>query len=173
MFKTYHEVNDGQEIQMGNEGRSKVLGKGTIELFFTSEKKIVLVNALHVPNMNRNLVSGDLLGKPRIKSVYEAGRLILSHNGVFIWKGFSYDIMIKLCIVESPTNNKNNDVSAYMIDFVSLWHNRLAHIGIMKRMIKCGLISYDNINNFDKCEICVKSKIVKKPFHMLKEILNY
>ena len=30
MFKTYHEVNDGQEIQMGNEGLSKVLSKGTI-----------------------------------------------------------------------------------------------------------------------------------------------
>ena len=170
MFKTYHEVNDGQEIQMGNEGRSKVLGKGTIELFFTFRKKIVLVNALHVLNMNRNLVSRDLLGKPGIKSVYEVGKLILSRNGVFIRKGFSCDRMIKLCIVDSPTNNKNNDAFVYKIDSVSLWHNRLAHIGIstMKRMIKCGLISCDNINNFDKCEICVKSKIVKKPFHSVE-----
>ena len=114
--------------------------------------------------MNRKLVNGDILGKPIIKSIYEAGRQILSRNGVFIGKGFSYDKMIKLCIIDSPTNNKNNDASAYMIDSVSLWHNRLAHIGIstMKRMIKCGLISCDNINNFDKCEICVKSKIVKK-----------
>ena len=34
--------------------------------------------------MNRNLVSGDLLGKPGIKFVYESGKLILTSNGVFV-----------------------------------------------------------------------------------------
>ena len=58
---------------------------------------------------------------------------------------------------------KKNVVSAYMIDSVSLWHGRLAHIGIgtMKRMVKCGLIECD-VKNFNKCEIFTKSKMIKK-----------
>ncbi|XP_058755031.1 uncharacterized protein LOC131628179 [Vicia villosa] len=60
-FKIYIEVNDGQVVQMGNEVRSRVVGTGSVELNFTSGKKVTLVNVLHVPDMNRNLVSGDLL----------------------------------------------------------------------------------------------------------------
>lgn len=51
---------------MENEGRSKVIGKGNVELIFSSGKKITLTNVLHVPEMNRNLASGVLLGKPGI-----------------------------------------------------------------------------------------------------------
>ena len=154
-FKTYIEVNDGQEVQMGNEVRSKVVGTGSVELNFTSGKKVTLVNVLHVPDINRNLVSGDLLGKPGIKSVYESGKLILTRNGIFVGKRYSAEGMIKLC----TTNNIINEISnsAYMLESISLWHSRLAHIGIstMNRLIKSGLISC-NIHDFGKCEICVK-----------------
>ena len=63
IFKIFEDAKGDQEVQMRNEGRSKVLGKGTIEVVFTSEKKITLVNVLYVPDMNRNFISGDLLRK--------------------------------------------------------------------------------------------------------------
>ncbi|KAG6529604.1 hypothetical protein ZIOFF_011813 [Zingiber officinale] len=53
LFKTYQEIEGMQGIQMGNEGHSKVV------------------------DMNRNLVSGELLNKAKIKAVYEYGKLIL------------------------------------------------------------------------------------------------
>lgn len=81
---------------MGNEERSKVLGKGTIEVAFTFGKRVTLINVLYVPDMNKNLVSGDLLGKPGIKAVFESGKLILSKSGNFVGKGYSCDGMIKL-----------------------------------------------------------------------------
>ncbi|RVW74280.1 Retrovirus-related Pol polyprotein from transposon TNT 1-94 [Vitis vinifera] len=62
LFKTFEDAKGDQEVQMGNEGKSKVLGKGTIEVVFTSGKKVTLTNVLYVPDMNKNLVSGDLLG---------------------------------------------------------------------------------------------------------------
>ena len=34
LFKTYHEISDGKEIPMGNEGCSKVFGKENVELFY-------------------------------------------------------------------------------------------------------------------------------------------
>ena len=104
--------------------------------------------------------------------MYESGNLILSRNGAFIGKGYSSDGMVKLCIVDNGINN-NNVSFAYMLDSVSLWHGRLAHIGLstMKRMIKCGLISCD-VDKFKKCEICVKSKMIKKPFKSVERNLD-
>lgn len=61
-LKTYEELTDGQEVQMGNEVQSKVVGKGIVELIFTSGNKVIMTNVLHVLDMRRNLVSGDFLG---------------------------------------------------------------------------------------------------------------
>ena len=124
-------------------------------------KKVTLTNVLHVLKMSMNLVSGDLLRKLRIKFVYESGKLILTCNGVFVGTGYYSEGMVKLCIIDNVINE--TFPSAHMLDLVSLWHNRLAHIGIstMKRLIKCGLISY-KFGMFDKCEICVKSKMIKR-----------
>ena len=79
--------------------------------------------------------------------------------------------MIKLCTTDNIINEISN--SAYMLESVSLWHNRLAHTGIssMKRLIKSGLISC-NINDFEKCELCVKSKMIKKPFKSVERNTN-
>ena len=63
---------------MGNEVKSRVIGKRNVKIVFTSGKKVTLTNVLHVPDMNRNLVSGDLLSKPGIKVAFELGKLILS-----------------------------------------------------------------------------------------------
>ncbi|XP_030495093.1 uncharacterized protein LOC115710880 [Cannabis sativa] len=95
LFKTFEESKGNHEIQMGNEVKSKVLGKGTINVFFTSGKKVTLVNVLYVPDMNRNLISGDLLGKPGIKAVYESGKLILTKSNVFLGKGYSCEGIVK------------------------------------------------------------------------------
>ena len=140
---------------MGNEGRSKVLGKGTIEVVFTSGKNITLVNVLYVSDINRNLISGDLLNKPSIKVVFGSSKLIFSKSGNFVGKGYSCDGMIKLC-----TNDNFNKVasnSAYMCDSnsLSLWHNKLRHVGLstIKMIVKCGMIACDG-KEFEKCDMC-------------------
>ena len=60
-----------------------------------------------------------------------------------------------------------------MIDSISLWHQRLGHIGLnsMKRMISHGMISC-KINDFLKCEFCVKSKMIKKSFKSVDRSTN-
>ena len=124
---------------MGNERRSKVLGKGIIEVVFTSSKKITLVNVLYVPNMNRNLISGDLLSKPSIKVVFESDKLILSKSGNFVEKGYSCDMMIKFCTNDNFNKVASNSVCMRDSNSLSLWHNRLKHVGLstIKRIVKC------------------------------------
>ncbi|XP_073121218.1 uncharacterized protein [Henckelia pumila] len=67
---TYQEIEDGQEIQMGNEGCSKVFGKGSAILTFTSEKTITLTN----------------VRKAKIKVVYDYGKLTISISNNFVGK---------------------------------------------------------------------------------------
>ena len=107
--------------------------------------------------MNRNLVSRDLLGKSSIKSVFESGKLLLFRNGVFVGKCYSIERMVKLCTSDNVSINNKSVSFAYIVDSITLWHSRLAHIGIgtIKRMVKYGLIECD-VNNFNKCEICTK-----------------
>ena len=173
LFKTFENAKDDQEVQMGNEGRSKVLGKDTIEVVFTFGKNITLANVLYIPNMKGNLISGDLLSKPGIKVVFESGKLILSKFGNFVEKDYSCDGMIKLCTNDNI--NKMTSNSTYMCDSnsLSLWHNRLGHVGLstIKRIIKCGMIACD-VKEFEKCEICVQSKMIKRHFHNVERPSN-
>ncbi|RVW67317.1 Retrovirus-related Pol polyprotein from transposon TNT 1-94 [Vitis vinifera] len=116
LFKTFEDAKGDQEVQMGNEGRSKVLGKGTIEVVFTSGKKVTLINVLYVPDMNKNLVSGDLLGKPGIKAVFESGKLILSKSGNFVGKGLAHvglstiKRIVKCGLIACDTKKFENDL---------------------------------------------------------------
>ena len=78
---------------------------GTIDLFYTSCKKVLLTNVLYVPKMSRNLVSGNLLGKPRIKVAIDYDKLILFKYNVFVGKGYACDGMFKLCTSIDNVNN--------------------------------------------------------------------
>ncbi|RVW89177.1 Retrovirus-related Pol polyprotein from transposon TNT 1-94 [Vitis vinifera] len=138
LFKTFEDAKGDQEVQMGNEGKSKVLGKGTIEVVFTSGKKVTLKNVLYVPDMNKNLVSGDLLGKPGIKAVFESA-------------------LLTACHILNRIPMKKKEISPY-----ELWKGRKPNIGYFKvwgclayckktdpnksklgpRAIKCAFVGY-------------------------------
>ncbi|KAK0599546.1 hypothetical protein LWI29_006218 [Acer saccharum] len=101
LFKTYEKTEDGNEVKVANNFRSKVVGKGTVEFSFTSGKTLTLVNVLHVPDMCKNLISGDLLNKRGFKLVYESDKFVLSKNGTFIGQGYSCNGMIKLNLINN------------------------------------------------------------------------
>ncbi|RVW62744.1 Retrovirus-related Pol polyprotein from transposon TNT 1-94 [Vitis vinifera] len=138
LFKTFEDAKGDQEVQMGNEGRSKVLDKGTIEVAFTSGKRVTLINVLYVPDMNKNLVSGDLLGKSGIKVVFESA-------------------LLTACHILNRIPMKKKEISPY-----ELWKGRKPNIGYFKvwgclayckktdpnktklgpRAIKCAFVGY-------------------------------
>ncbi|KAF2282601.1 hypothetical protein GH714_043230 [Hevea brasiliensis] len=90
-FKNYEEVVNGQKVLMGNHDSAKVVGKGSVELNFTSGKKLLLVNVLYVPEIRKNLVSASLLCKKGYKAVLESDKIIVSINGLFVGKEAAVD----------------------------------------------------------------------------------
>ena len=140
---------------MGNGNIAKVLGKGSMELQFTSGKKLILQTVLHVSKIRKNLVSVNLLAKRGPKAVIESDKIVISKNGVFVSKGYSCDGMFKLSI------NKNIPVSVYIIEqSFSLWQSKLGHVNYktLQYMSKHGMITCQNEIN-KKCEVCVQAKM--------------
>ena len=55
---------------MDDHNYAKVLGKGTIELYFTFRHKLSLVNVFFIPKIRKNLVSANLLSKKETKNYF-------------------------------------------------------------------------------------------------------
>lgn len=106
-FKSYEETAN-REVLMENHSAAKVLGKGSVDLNFTSGKKPTLKNVLHVHEIKKNLVSATLLCKNGFKVVLKSDHVVLSKNGLFVGKGYSCEGMFKLNV---EIMNKMNVVS--------------------------------------------------------------
>ena len=63
IFKTYEDAPEGLLVVMDNHDITKVHGKGVVDLQFTSNKKLVLTNVLHILDKRKNLVLADRLNK--------------------------------------------------------------------------------------------------------------
>nr|GEX64505.1 reverse transcriptase domain-containing protein [Tanacetum cinerariifolium] len=77
-FKTYESVNNRSILHIGNESTALVHGRGCVDLRFSSEKVISLLNVLHVPNIRKNLVSSSVLNNCGYKQVIESNNFVLS-----------------------------------------------------------------------------------------------
>jgi len=80
LFAEFEEVASGDCVYMGNSSSTAIMGKGKIFLKLTSGKTLALNNVLYVPSLRRNLVSGALLNKAGLKLVFEADKVVMSHN---------------------------------------------------------------------------------------------
>ena len=98
LFKNYEVASKDENVLIGNHDTAKVHGKGTVELQFTSGKKLILMNVFHVHDVKKNLIFTSLLCKKGLKAVLEAGKFIFSKNGFFVGQGYSCDGMFKLSI---------------------------------------------------------------------------
>lgn len=74
-FSSFTPNSDEECLFMGNASSSKIEGKGTVTLRFTSGNILSLKDVLYVPNIRKNLVSGSILIKKEFKIVFESGQL--------------------------------------------------------------------------------------------------
>ena len=166
-FKTYELVTDGSVLHMGNESTVPVLGRGSVDLKFSSGKVICLNDVLHVPEIRKNLVSSSMLNSCGFKQVFECDKFVLKKNGMFIGFGYLCNRMFRLNIDQNIDHLKDNSafMSTNKINDSDLWHARLGHVHFkrMQDMSKDGLIPAFDMNT-EKCKTCMLTKITKKPF---------
>ena len=89
LFSSYHPVDNGEEIFMGNFSTSKVVGKGKVISKMTLGKKLTLNDVLHVQDIRKNLVSCSLLSKNGFKLAIESNKFVLTKNGMYVGKDYT------------------------------------------------------------------------------------
>ena len=99
LVSSYHPVDNGEEIFMGNSSTSKVVGKGKVILKMNPGKKLTLHDVLHVPDIRKDLVSCSLLSKNGFKLVIEFDKFVLTKNGMYVGKGYMSNGLFKINMV--------------------------------------------------------------------------
>ena len=133
----FEDVPNGEHVFMGNAATAGVMDKGKILRKFTSRKSLRLNNVLFVPSLRRNLVSSSLLDIAGFEVNQKAGKIVILRNGVTIGKGYRSGGLFVLNVASDAVNG-NASNSAYIVESVDLWHDRLGHVNYT---------SIDNLRN--------------------------
>ena len=173
MFSSYHSIDNGEQLFMGNSSSSKVEGQRKVVLKMTSGKELTLNDVLHVPEIRKNLVSRSLLSKKGFKLVFVSDNFILTENGIYVGKGYMSNGLFKMNVmtIVPPIKNINkNASSAYMLESSNVWHGRLGHVNYdtLRILINMECLPKFKIDPNHKCEICVESKLVRTSFQSIE-----
>ena len=89
-FASYTTIKkEEQQVFMGNSRSTLVIGKGKVLLKLTSGKVLAAhSDVLHVPNICWNLVLVSLLGKTRVRILFDSDKIVLTKNDAFVGKGY-------------------------------------------------------------------------------------
>ena len=148
-------------IHNANKTHSAILGKGDVEFFAKNSNeeltKIVLKDALFVPDNSNNLISVSKLREAGVDvSFGEKLELVYNkvsfpfevENGLFVWKNF-------------PCSNEN----CFNVDSLQMWHAKMGHKNFsdLKRLPE--LVEGIKItnSNIECCEVCELNKSKKQP----------
>nr|GEW44446.1 zinc finger, CCHC-type [Tanacetum cinerariifolium] len=139
----------------GNESTTLVRGRGCVNLRFSSGKIVSLLNALHVPNIRKNLVSSSVLNHCGYKHVIESNKICSIQHGMS--QGLWGESMLTACYLLNRVLNKRNMITPYELwtkrkpnlDYLMVWGCRavvrhpdpkLKTLG--ERGIKCIFVGY-------------------------------
>jgi len=108
-FSTYTSFNDEEEVVYIEDSRiANVLGKGKVLLKLTLGKTLALNEMMHVLNIRANLVSIALLGKFRIKVLFEFDKIVMTKNNVFMGRGYYNHELFVLNIANVMNENASS-----------------------------------------------------------------
>ena len=71
---------------IGDSRSIQVIGKGKVLIKLTSRKVLTLSDVLHVLDICWNLVSLSLLGKARVRILFDSDKIVLTKDDIFVGK---------------------------------------------------------------------------------------
>ena len=81
-----------------------MISKGKVLIKLTSSKVLTLSDVLHVLDISWNLVSLSLLGKARVRILFDSDKIILTKNDAYVGKGYCNQGLFMLNVYDSINN---------------------------------------------------------------------
>eukprot|EP00253_Pinus_taeda_P035315 PITA_35315 len=129
LFSTLEEKDLKARIEMGDDGKYCVSGRGTVMFQRENGSPLTLSNVMYVPGLKKNLVSIDMLEDKGYGVVFSLGKVFLRHIGIRQTKQIGiriknlYKLQVEYCVALS---SKVEVVHGQ--DISELWHRRLGHL---------------------------------------------
>jgi hypothetical protein len=163
-------------IDMGDDGRYRATGIGTITFQRESGKPFQLKNVMHVPGLKKNFVSVAMLEDKGYDVVFSSGKAYLRHKATCQVKKIGIRVKnIYMLEVDGCNAMIGKAEKVVSWDEGELWHRRLGHLhhGALKIMqqISTGL-PRGTLAQLDQCKGCTLGKYVKSTFHETKNLAS-
>lgn len=82
-FVTFQKCSSEEYLYIGNNSTIILLGKGSVELVFTSGNLLLLKEVMYTPNIARNLVLRPTLNRMGYILVFESDRCVISKGCIY------------------------------------------------------------------------------------------
>ena len=93
---------------MGDSRFTPVIGKEKVLLKLTSGKVLALSDVLHVLDISWNLVSLSLLGKARVRILFDSDKIVLTKKDAFVGNGYCNQGLFMLNVYDIINNNASS-----------------------------------------------------------------
>ena len=155
-------------IEMGDDGKYHVSGKGTVVFQRENGAPLTLTNVKYVPSLKKNLVSVTMLEDKGYDVVFSKGMVFVRHNGTGKTKriGIRVKNLYKLEVDDCATLSSKAEMVQSQ-DVSELWHRRLGHLhhGALKIMQQISIgLPKGKIEQTNTCKGCTLGKYVKFSF---------
>lgn len=153
---------------MANHGSTDVKAKGTVRIAVTGgdAKFVRLENALHIPDLQSNLISvAKITDAGNSVTFTKEGAVIKNDQGTTILVADREDLFLR----ESDKDSACNVSTRTRKSLMTIWHKRFGHLNwrdlleMSKKEAISGLHLKDD-GTATTCKVCSKAKITALPF---------
>ena len=155
---------DGRVMQVKGKG----FGHLNCSSFGKENYRIRLSNVYFIPELESNLISVKKLTEKGCEVKFSGGTCDLILNNEIIGKAYLDGLLYELKLNNEKASLVNESNRTCKSD-ITTWHNRLGHRNVdsIRFMVKNNIVDDIEITNnsiINKCEVCIKGKLTKKPF---------
>lgn len=168
-FDTYHEVNNGRHIYLGDNRSREIKGYGNISVMMPNGQGKQIQKVLYVPRWNKNLISISTITNEDLKVEFVKSHCLVNDvqdNYKVVAKRTRVGALYKLDVMK----NRHQALASTRMSNIDLWHQRYGHLNHNDLMLLQNKLMVEGLPDIKgehfECEGCALGKQHREEFPM-------